>query len=103
MQFDFSSLSKPSLSRKPLFAVNGVVATSQHLASQAGLSALRQGGNAIDAALVAAIMLTVVEPSSCDVDDEVDFVGRGQIIWRLPTGVYIVGSEPRADGCAVGY
>src|SRR6266513_867271 len=67
MHFDFSVLSKPSLNRKPLFTSNGVVATSQHLASQAGLSVLKQGGNAVDAALAAAITLTVVEPSSCDV------------------------------------
>lgn len=38
-----------------------------------------------------------------NVDDEIDFVGRGQIIWRLPSGVYIARSEPRADGCALGY
>lgn len=28
--------------------------------------------------------------------------GRGQIILRMPNGTYIAGSEPRADGCAVG-
>ena len=50
--------------RKPLFAANGVVATSQSLATQAGLSAFKQGGNAVDAALAAAITLTVVEPTS---------------------------------------
>jgi gamma-glutamyltranspeptidase/glutathione hydrolase len=29
--------------------------------------------------------------------------GRGQIIWRLPSGAYVAGSEKRADGAAVGY
>jgi gamma-glutamyltranspeptidase/glutathione hydrolase len=67
MHFDFSALSKPTLNRKPLFASSGVVATSHHLASQAGLATLRQGGNAVDAALAAAITLTIVEQSSCDV------------------------------------
>lgn len=48
--------------RAPLFARN-IVATSQPLAAQAGLSALQRGGNAVDAALAAAITLTVVEPT----------------------------------------
>jgi gamma-glutamyltranspeptidase/glutathione hydrolase len=49
--------------RQPVFARN-VVATSQPLAVQAGLAMLQRGGSAVDAALAAAITLTVVEPCS---------------------------------------
>jgi gamma-glutamyltranspeptidase/glutathione hydrolase len=35
--------------------------------------------------------------------EEAGVYGYGQAIWRMPGGGYVAGSEPRADGCAVGY
>ncbi len=49
--------------RSPAVGCHGMIATSQSLASAAGLRVLQNGGNAIDAAVTAAGVLAVVEPS----------------------------------------
>lgn len=61
----FDPLDMPYKSgRIPLSGKNGVVATSNALAADAGLEILKKGGNAVDAAIAAAACLTVVEPTA---------------------------------------
>lgn len=62
---NYDALSYPYSSRRMLtYSTQGMVATSQTLAAQAGLDTLKKGGNAIDAAIATAACLTVVEPTS---------------------------------------
>lgn len=51
--------------RSTVVSQNGMVCTSQPLASMAGIDILKAGGNAIDAAICANATLSVVEPMSC--------------------------------------
>ena len=50
--------------RSPVYGRNGIVATSQPLATPAGLEILAKGGNAADAAVAAGAALNVTEPMS---------------------------------------
>jgi gamma-glutamyltranspeptidase / glutathione hydrolase len=78
--------------RMPVLARN-VVATSQPLASQAGLFMLRNGGNAVDAALGAAITIAVVEPCSNGIGSD-----AFAIIWdgKKMHGINASGKSPAA-------
>lgn len=48
--------------RAPTYAPHGVVASSQPLTAQVGLQVLKEGGNAVDAAIAMAAMVNVTEP-----------------------------------------
>lgn len=65
LSIDGEMLRSRNQNRSTVICQNGIVCTSQPLASMAGLDTLKAGGNAIDAAVCANAMLSVVEPMSC--------------------------------------
>ena len=56
--------------RSVVMARNGMVATSQPLATEAGVAILKKGGNAFDAAIATALTLDVVEPMSTSIGSD---------------------------------
>ena len=84
---------RPFPARASAVAARGMVATSQPLATQAGLRALERGGNAVDAALAAAAVLCVVEPMSTGVGGDCF-----ALVWRDGelTGLNASGRAPAA-------
>jgi gamma-glutamyltranspeptidase len=68
------------LSEQPAFAPHGMVACAHYLATQAGIRILTQGGNAIDAAIAANAVMTVVYPTTCSAGGDIFL-----LIWDAKT------------------
>jgi gamma-glutamyltranspeptidase/glutathione hydrolase len=86
---------EPFASRSEVIAQNAMVATSQPLATQVGLEILRQGGNAIDAAIAANAMLGLVEPTGSGIGGDLF-----AIVWDAKTqklyGLNASGRSPKS-------
>jgi len=65
LPIDYGMLQNRNQNRSTVVCQNGIVCSSQPLASFAGVDILKGGGNAIDAAICANAMLSVVEPMMC--------------------------------------
>jgi gamma-glutamyltranspeptidase/glutathione hydrolase len=70
----------PSGGRIPVYAENGMVVSSSVIASEVGRDILKQGGNAMDAAIATAFALAVTWPSAGNIG------GGGFIVYRMNSG-----------------
>jgi gamma-glutamyltranspeptidase/glutathione hydrolase len=89
--------------RPAAVGLRGMVATSQPLATRAGLRALERGGNAVDAALAAAAVVAVCEPMSTGIGGDVfALVLRGGKVSALdaagPAPARVVDVSPPLQG-----
>jgi gamma-glutamyltranspeptidase/glutathione hydrolase len=77
--------------RSVVMACHGMVATSQPLAAEAGVSILQKGGNAFDAAIATALTLDVVEPMSTAIGGDAFLLYR----WAADGKIYGVNGSGR--------
>ena len=85
----------PRRRESPVFAANGMVASAHPLATAAGLAALTRGGNAVDAAVAAAVTASVTMPEMCGLGGDLFAIvhapaksgGRGETRAILGSGI----------------
>src|SRR5512134_2053824 len=80
--------------RSMVITRQGIVATSQTLASQAGAQILARGGSAVDAAIAASAVLSVVEPMSCGIGGDLFAIYRDAKTGKL-SGINASGWAPK--------
>ena len=85
--------------RSEVLARHGMVATSQPLAAQAGLQILRDGGNAVDAAVATAGMLGLTEPESAGIGGDMEAIVYSAKTHRL-YGLNAAGGAPASHTVA---
>src|SRR5690349_10617003 len=82
------------LSEQPKFAPHGMVACAHYLATQAGVQMLTSGGNAIDAAIAANAVMTVVYPTTCSAGGDIFL-----LIWDAKSQqIFALNGSGRAPG-----
>lgn len=86
--------------RSSVFATNGLCATSHPLAAEAAISVLRDGGNAVDAALAAGLLLGICEPHMCGIGGDcfalISPPGEDRIVALNGSGRAPAGAEAQA-------